>query len=166
MLLSDASFRIRNVETGEYVGHWVWFPLPHYVDTYTTDETGTVMTADVLEAGEYELVEIEAPYGYILNDEPVKFTVTNRTAYEMAEDGKTPIIRVSMKDVSAKGKISVIKTGEHLTDVSKDDDGNIQFIYENGPIDGASFTVKAAEDILSADQQGDIIFEKVKLLLN
>lgn len=160
VLLSDASFRIRNVETGEYVGHWVWFPLPHYVDTYTTDETGTVMTADVLEAGEYELVEIEAPYGYILNDEPVKFTVTNRTAYEMAEDGKTPIIRVSMKDVSAKGKISVIKTGEHLTDVSKDDDGNIQFIYENGPIDGAFFTVKAAEDILSADQQGDIIYEK------
>ena len=72
VLLPDASFRIHNVETGEYVGHWVWFPLPHYVDTYTTDETGTVMTADVLEAGEYELVEIEAPYGYILNDEPVK----------------------------------------------------------------------------------------------
>lgn len=160
ILLPDTEFKIKNVETGEYVGHWVWFPIPHYVDTFTTDESGTVTTPNTLEAGTYELVEIKAPYGYLLNDEPVRFTVSTNTAYEIAEDGKTPVITVTKEDTSVKGQISVMKIGEQLVDVDEDENGNLQFIYDKLPVTGAEFVVKAAEDIYSADNQGDLIFKK------
>ena len=60
VLLPDTEFKIKNVETGEYVGQWVWFPIPHFVDTFTTDESGTVTTPNTLDVGTYELVEIKA----------------------------------------------------------------------------------------------------------
>lgn len=160
VLLPDTEFKIKNVETGEYVGHWVWFPIPHYVDTFTTDEGGTVTTPNTLEAGTYELVEIKAPYGYLLNDEPVRFTVSTNTAYELAQDGKTPVITVTKEDTSVKGRISVMKIGEQLIDVEEDENGNLQFIYDKLPVTDAEFVVKAAEDIYSADNQGDLIFKK------
>ena len=160
VLLPNTEFKIKNVETGEYVGHWVWFPIPHYVDTFTTDESGTVTTPNTLDVGTYELVEIKAPYGYVLDDKPIRFTVSSNTAYEVAEDGKTPVIKVTKEDISAKGQVEVSKIGEQLVDVSADENGNIQFHYEKKPVDGAEFVVKAAEDIYSADNQGDLIFKK------
>lgn len=160
VLLPDTEFKIKNVETGEYVGQWVWFPIPHFVDTFTTDESGTVTTPNTLDVGTYELVEIKAPYGYLLDDEPIHFTVSTKTAYEVAEDGKTPVIKVTKEDISAKGQIEVSKIGEQLVDVEVDENGNIQFHYEKKPVDGAEFVVKATEDIYSVDNQGDLIFKK------
>ena len=160
VLLPNTEFKIKNVETGEYVGQWVWFPIPHFVDIFTTDESGTVTTPNTLDVGTYELVEIKAPYGYVLDDKPIRFTVSSNTAYEVAEDGKTPVIKVTKEDISAKGQVEVSKIGEQLVDVSADENGNIQFHYEKKPVDGAEFVVKAAEDIYSADNQGDLIFKK------
>ncbi|GFI40743.1 hypothetical protein IMSAGC017_00778 [Thomasclavelia cocleata] len=160
VLLPDTEFKIKNVETGEYVGQWVWFPIPHFVDTFTTDESGTVTTPNTLECGEYELIEVKSPYGYLLDDEPIRFTVSTNTAYEIAEDGKTPVITVMKEDISAKGQIEVSKIGEQLIDIFTDKDGNIQFHYEKKPVDGAKFVVKADEDIFSADNQRDLIYKK------
>lgn len=160
VLLPDTEFKIKNVETGEYVGQWVWFPIPHYVDTFTTDESGTVTTPNTLECGEYELIEVKSPYGYLLDEQPIRFTVSSNTAYEVAEDGKTPVIKVTKEDISVKGQIEVSKIGEQLVDISTDENGNIQFIYDKLPVSGAEFVVKAAEDIYSADNQGDLIFKK------
>lgn len=42
----------------------------------TTDENGTVIFAN-LPIGEYELRELTAPEGYILSEEPIKFSVTD-----------------------------------------------------------------------------------------
>lgn len=164
VLLPDTEFKIRNMETNEYVGHWVWFPIPHYVETFTTDKSGTVTTPDTLECGEYELVEIKAPYGYLLNDEPIRFTVSTNTAYQMAEDDKTPIITVTKEDVSVKGCISVLKIGEQLTDVKTDENGHLQFIYQKLLVNGAQFVVKASENIYSADNQKDLIFKKDEIV--
>ena len=69
-------------------------------------------------------------------------------------------IKVTKEDISAKGQVEVSKIGEQLVDVSADENGNIQFHYEKKPVDGAEFVVKAAEDIYSADNQGDLIFKK------
>lgn len=164
VLLPDTEFKIRNIKTNEYVGHWVWFPVPHYVDTFKTDESGTVTTPNTLECGEYELVEIKAPYGYLLNDEPIRFTISTKEAYQMADDGKTPIIMITKEDVSVKGKITVTKIGEQLTDVQTDEDGHLQFIYEKLPVNGAKFVVKADEDIYSPDNQGDLLFKKDEIV--
>lgn len=160
VLLPDTTFKIKNLKTDEYVGQWVWFPVPHYVDTFKTDETGTVTTPNTLECGDYQLEEIHAPYGYTVDKTPIKFTVTTNTAYQMAEDGKTPVIVATKENVSVKGKITVQKIGEQLVNIHADKDGNIQFKYENKPVDGAKFIVKAAENITSADNQGNIIYHK------
>ena len=160
VLLPNSTFKIKNTDTGEYVKQWVWFPLPHLKDTWKTDESGMVYTNDVLKAGNYALEEITAPNGYVLNKEPVPFKVTNKGAYEVLPDLETPVVEVELSDVSVKGKITLSKVGEQPIDTVKDKDGNIQFIYEKKPVDGAKFLIKAAEDILSADNQGDVIYKK------
>lgn len=160
VLLPDTTFKIKNLNTNEYVGQWVWFPIPHYVDVFKTDESGTVTTPSTLEVADYQLEEIHAPFGYTVNTDPIKFTVSTKTAYQMAEDGKTPVITVTKENESVKGKISVTKIGEQLVDIEKDNDGNIQFIYEKLAVNGAEFIVEANETIYSADNHKDIIFEK------
>lgn len=160
ILLEGTEFKIKNLDSGEYVGDWVWFPVPHYVDTFVTDETGTVMTPESLEAGRYALVEVKAPYGYVLDDTPIEFEVSSNQAYEIAEDEVTPVIVVTKDDVSAKGAIEIYKTGERLTGIETDENGNIHFIYTEMPVSGAEFVVEAAEDIYSADNQKNIIYKK------
>lgn len=59
--ISGATFKIKNVETGKYFGYWSWNPLPKYINSWTTDETGTVMTNEQLPAGKYQLEEISSP---------------------------------------------------------------------------------------------------------
>ena len=160
VLLPDTTFKIKNLDTGEYVGQWVWFPIPHYVDTFTTDKSGTVTTPDSMGSGNFQLEEIHAPNGYVVDHTPIKFTVSSKTAYEIAQDGVTPVITVTKKDVSVKGKINVTKIGEQLVDVKTAENETISFVYEDKPVNGAKFIIKAAEDILSADNQGNIIYKK------
>lgn len=160
VLLPNTTFKIKNLDTNEYVGQWVWFPIPHYVTEFKTDETGTVTTPSTLEVGEYQLEEIHAPYGYVLNTEPIKFKVSTSTPYQIADDGKTSIIMVTKEDKSVKGQINITKIGEQLVDTKEDENGNIQFIYEKLPVDGATFIIEADEDIYSADNQKDLIYLK------
>lgn len=160
ILLPDTTFKIKNLDTGEYVGQWVWFPIPHYMTEFKTDKSGTVTTPSTLGIGEYQIEEIHAPEGYILDKEPIKFTVSANTPYQIADDGKTPIISVTKEDISVKGSISVAKIGEQVTNIFKDSNGNIQFIYEKLPVNGTKFIVKADEDIYSADNQKTLIYAK------
>lgn len=160
VLLPDTTFKIKNLQTNEYVGQWVWFPIPHYVTKFKTDESGTVTTPNTLEVGEYQLEEIHAPYGYVLNSEPIKFKVSTSTPYQMAEDGKTPIIMVTKENRSVKGNIEVYKIGEQLVGTKTDEQGNIQFVYDKLPVDCATFILEADEDIYSADNQKDLIYSK------
>ena len=151
--LEGASFKIKNLTTNEYVGYWEWNPLPHYVDQWTTSEDGMVMTGDVLDPGEYQLEEVKAPNGYVLNTEPVKFKITMNTAYETLPDGTTPLITVKMSDQAVKGQIQLEKRGEVLTDYK---DG--QFIYEERGIEGMTANIIASEDILDPSNDGKVIY--------
>ncbi|MCB6603685.1 prealbumin-like fold domain-containing protein, partial [Erysipelatoclostridium ramosum] len=72
--------------------------MPHKVNTWTTDGSGTVMTGKELDPGDYQLEEITAPNGYVLNIAPVKFKVSSNTAYETLPDGATPVITVTKQD--------------------------------------------------------------------
>ena len=170
VLLKDTTFKVRTLEdtnfngksfkAGEYLSYFSWDVSNGLsTDTWKTDETGTVLLGEKLTAGDYELVEIQSPYGYVLNETPVQFTITNDTTYEVAPDGN-PIITVTMQDLQTKGIISIYKTGEVLKDTETDENGNIRFIYEEGNINGAEFVVEAAEDIYSADNQKDLVFKK------
>ena len=46
------------------------------IDTFYTTADGDLITPQTLEYGKgYSLVEVQAPYGYVLNSEPVYFDV-------------------------------------------------------------------------------------------
>ena len=162
--LAGTTFKIKNLDKNEYVEYWDWTPIPHKVNTWTTDGSGTVMTGKELDPGDYQLEEITAPNGYVLNIAPVKFKVSSNTAYETLPDGATPVITVTKQDTSVKGRIAVVKQGEVLTSAETDDHGNTKFKYEMRKLKGAVFEVKAAEDISSPDNQGDILYHKGDLV--
>lgn len=162
--LAGTTFKIKNLDKNEYVEYWEWSPVPHKVNTWTTDESGTVMTGKELDPGRYALEEISAPDGYILNVSPIEFRVSMNTAYETLPDGTTPVITVTKQNTSVKGRVNVSKEGDVLIAAEPDDNGNTKFKYENRKLKDAIFDVYADEDILSADNQGDVLYHKDDLV--
>jgi len=153
--ISGAEFKIKNIETGEYFGYWSWNPLPQYVNSWTTDETGSVMTGEQLPAGKYQLEEIKSPKGYLISSTPVKFEITSNIAYETLPDGSTPVITIKQKDTAVKGKVNVEKKGEVLVDYK---DG--KFIYEEKGLANAKYEIFARENILDPSNDGTILYKK------
>lgn len=162
--LAGAKFKILNLDEKAYVGSWVWSPIPHYVDSWTSDKSGQVMTNNVLKPGHYQMEETEAPEGYTLNTAPVKFVVSSDVAYETLPDGMTPLITIEKSDRSVKGKIQIEKQGEQLDQITKDAQGNLQFHYANKGLRNAQFDVFAETDIFAADHSGKKLFEKNQLV--
>lgn len=158
--LTGTTFKIKNLKTNEYVGYWEWNPTPKYITEWMTDESGTVMTGKELDPGEYQIEELTAPNGYVLNIAPVKFKVTSNTAYETLPDGETPVITVVKQDTSVKGKVNVQKLGEVLTSVKTDKMGNKHFAYTEAGIAGAVYEITAAEDILDPSNDGTVLYKK------
>ena len=157
--IPNATFKIKNLDTNEYFGYWDWSPLPHYVTSWTTDESGSVMTNNVLKPGNYQLEEIEGPNGYLISKTPVKFKISSGVAYETLPDGSTPVITVKFKDTSVKGKVTVEKKGEVLTDYK---DG--KFVYETRGLKGAVYEIYAKEDILDPSGDKTVLYKKDTLI--
>lgn len=152
--VAGAKFKIKNIETGEYFGYWSWNPLPQYINSWETDETGTVMTGEQLPAGKYQLEEIKSPNGYLISSTPIQFEVTSNIAYETLPDGSTPVITVKQKDTAVKGKVNIEKQGEVLVDFK---DG--KFIYEQKGLANAKYEIFAREDILDPSNDGKVIYK-------
>ncbi len=108
--------------------------------TAVTDENGKAVVSE-LPLGKYRVVEVEAPYGYVLNSEEQFVTF-------VYVDDKTPVIKESVTFANERQKV----------DLSVDKlDG------ETGKgISGAEFGLYAAEDIVNVE--GDVIVEKDTLL--
>lgn len=153
--IEGAKFKIKNLDTNEYYGYWEWSPLPHYVDSWTTDNTGTVMTGDILEVGNYQLEEQKSPKGYLISSTPIKFRISSSAAYETLPDNKTPVITVTKTNISVKGKVNVEKRGEVLVDYK---DG--KFIYEEKGLANAKYEVFARENIYDPSNDGTILYKK------
>lgn len=158
--LAGTTFKIKNLKTNKYVGYWDWNPTPEYITEWTTDESGTVMTGKELDPGEYQIEELTAPDGYVLNIAPVKFKVTSNTAYETLPDGSTPVITVIKQDTSVKGRINVQKLGEVLSSVKTDKMGNKHFAYTETGIAGAVYDITAVADIMDPANDGTILYKK------
>ena len=157
--IAGAKFKIKNLATNEYVGYWDWNPLPHYVNEWTTDESGTVMTGETLTYGEYQIEEVKAPNGYLLSEKPIKFTISKNDPYQTLPDGKTPVITVVQKDTSVKGRINIEKRGEVLVGY---ENGN--FVYEERSLKGMTVNVYAKKDILDPSNDGTILYKKGALV--
>lgn len=75
---------------GSLITQTFTYPEVTTIDTFYTNDEGTLITPEKLEYGSgYSLVEVFAPYGYTLNSEPVYFDVTQDASTD--EDGVTVI---------------------------------------------------------------------------
>ena len=73
---AGAGFQIYRPD-GSKVEMTFTYPTPTTIDTFYTNAEGYLVTPEKLEYGSgYSLVEVQAPYGYVLDSTPVYFDVT------------------------------------------------------------------------------------------
>ena len=137
---AGVGFKVKNTDTGKFVGQHIYYPTPMDIDTYYTDSTGKLMLPEPLDYGNYEVIEVQTCDGYVLNSEPVPFKV----------DGTQKVITVEKQNVPQKGKIIINKSGEVFSSVTETD-GIYQPIYSVAGLSGAIFEIYADEDIVTLD---------------
>ena len=144
---AGAGFQIYD-PNGELVTMTFTYPEVTTIDTFYTTVDGELITPQTLEYGTgYSLVEVQAPYGYVLNSEPVYFDVVQEDSSE--ESGIT-VIEVVRENVAQKGTITISKSGEVFSSVTEAG-GMYQPVFAVGSLEGAVYEITAAEDIYTLD---------------
>lgn len=144
---AGAGFQIYRPD-GSKVEMTFTYPTPTTIDTFYTNAEGYLVTPEKLEYGSgYSLVEVQAPYGYVLDSTPVYFDVTEDNS---TEEGGVTVIEVTKPNMAQKGVIKVSKTGEVFTSV-QENEGVYQPVYEVAGLPGAVFEITALEDVYTLD---------------
>lgn len=152
--LSDATFKVKNLATGEYVRQKV---AGVWVDEFNTDKDGYVILPLKLKSGKYQLEEIKAPHNYLLNGTSIPFEIKKSEVTSEDEDGDAYIV-VAMEDTRVKGSISFEKRGEVLVGSHEDENGNIVFDYEEHGLADMEVTIYAKEDIIDP-ADGEVLYK-------
>ena len=129
------------------------YPTPTTIDTFYTDANGQLVTPEKLEYGKgYSLVEVQAPYGYVLDSTPVYFDVAEEHS---SDEGGITVIKVDKPNMAQKGTVSIEKTGEVFSGVNISGEENAdviyQPVYEVKGLAGAVYEITAAEDVITPD---------------
>lgn len=149
VLQKNTEFKIFNMDTEKYVEQVTTYPTTVKHKSYFTDEQGYLILPQNLKIGHYRIEEVNAPYGYTLNENYYEVTVDSNTAYQMDGTSGDVIIEAVYENHPVKGELTIVKKGEVL-DGFKDD-----FTYQTENLEGAEFEIYAAEDIYTADFQKD-----------
>lgn len=165
--VSGIGFKVWDCANSEYVSQKINYPSEMILDTFYTDESGSLMLPNELAYGDYELHEVQSAEGYVLDKKPVPFTI----------DGSVETVVVEKTNTAQKGRISVQKTGDIFTTVatasSAYTDENCETIvnpttytpvFASGNLSGAVFQIIAVEDIVTLDgtiraNAGDVVAE-------
>ena len=132
------------------------------IDTFYTNSDGYLITPETLPYGKgYSVVEVQAPYGYVLDSTPIYFDIT---AENTSEENGVTIVKTEKKNTPQKGTITVEKTGEIFSNVTAvgggytDENGNdvalptiYQPEYSVSGLASAVFEIYANEDITTPD---------------
>ena len=144
---AGAAFQIYRPD-GSLVTQTFTYPEVTTVDTFYTNDQGYLVTPDSLEYGTgYSLVEVQAPYGYVINTEPVYFDVTEDSS---TEEGGVTVIEVTKANTAQKGVIKVYKSGEVFASAVVAD-AVYQPVFATQGLPGAVYEITAAEDIYTLD---------------
>ena len=144
---AGAGFQIYD-PNGNLVTMTFTYPEVTTIDTFYTTADGELITPQTLEYGKgYSLVEVQAPYGYVLNSEPVYFDVMQENS---EIDSGITVIEVVRSNVAQKGTITVSKSGEVFSSVNETG-GLYQPVYAVRGLEGAVYEISAAEDIYTLD---------------
>lgn len=147
---AGAGFQIYNPK-GELVTMKYTYPTVTKIDTFYTNEEGCLITPETLPYGKgYSIVEVQAPYGYILDSTPVYFDIT---AENTSEENGITIVKTEKKNTPQKGTITVEKTGEIFSNVTSSGEEVViyQPEYSVSGLSGAVFEIYADEDITTPD---------------
>ena len=160
---AGAGFQIYD-PAGNKVTMTFTYPTPTTIDTFYTDADGQLVTPEKLEYGKgYSLVEVQAPYGYVLDSTPVSFDVTEENA---TQEGTIKLVKVEKPNMAQKGTISVEKTGEVFFGVNvfgeEGKDVIYQPVYKVKGLAGATYKITADEDVVTPDgtlryHKGDVV---------
>lgn len=123
------------------------YPQVTSIHTFYTNKEGYLITPEKLPYGDYTLKEVQAPYGYVLDDTPIPFSITQENS---STDTGVTVVKVKAKDMAQKGVINITKTGEIFSSV-EENNGVYTPKYSVGNLKGAVFEVYAAEDITTLD---------------
>ena len=165
---AGAGFQIYD-PSGNLITMEFTYPTPTTVDTFYTDANGSLVTPEKLPYGQgFSIVEVQSPYGYVLDSTPVYFDVTEENSSE--ESGVT-VIKVEKTNMPQKGTISIEKTGEVFFGVSvsggTDENGQelpviYQPVYETQGLPDTVYEIRAAEDVVTPD--GTLRYSKGELV--
>lgn len=160
---AGAGFQIYD-PAGNKVSMTFTYPTPTTIDTFYTDADGQLVTPEKLEYGKgYSLVEVQAPYGYVLDSTPVPFDVTKENS---TQEGGITLIKVDKPNMAQKGTISIEKTGEVFFGVNvfgeEGKDVIYQPVYTVKGLAGAVYEITAGEDVITPDgtlryHKGDVV---------
>lgn len=134
------------------------YPQVTSIHTFYTNKEGYLITPEKLPYGDYTLKEVQAPYGYVLDDTPIPFVISQENA---STDTGVTVVKVKARDVAQKGVINITKTGEIFSSV-KENNGVYTPKYSVGNLKGAVFEIYAAEDITTLD--GTVRYEQGTLV--
>lgn len=123
------------------------YPQVTSIHTFYTNKEGYLITPERLPYGYYTLKEVQAPYGYVLDDTPIPFVISQENA---STDTGVTVVKVKAKDMAQKGVINITKTGEIFSSV-EENNGIYTPKYRVGNLKSAVFEVYAAEDITTLD---------------
>ena len=144
---AGAGFQIYD-PNGNLVKMTFTYPEVTTIDTFYTTADGELITPQTLEYSKgYSLVEVQAPYGYVLNSDPVYFDVMQENS---EIDSGITVIEVVRSNVAQKGTITVSKSGEVFSSVNEAG-GLYQPVYAVRGLEGAVYEITAAEDIYTLD---------------
>lgn len=133
------SFKLLDA-SGETVTYTSHYPVEETIDTWTANGQGELTLPMLLEEGDYTLVEVEAPYGYVKELEGKAFHVDEN--YNSWDD---PLV-IEFSDMPQKATITIAKTDA----------------WTGEPVDESVYIVKAAETIQTPDgtiraHEGEIV---------
>lgn len=137
--LAGATFKVKDSE-GNFITQHVNYPSDKDITEFVTAADGTLVLPEALVYGDYTLVEVKAPNGYLLNKEEIPFTVNADS------DGK--MITLDFSDAPAKGKVKGIKTKEVIDQEKSTQD---KVVYKQVPAANIEFDVVAKENITTPD---------------
>ena len=144
---AGAGFKLYRPD-GTLITQTFTYPEVTVIDTFYTNDEGYLITPEKLERGTgYALVEVSAPYGYVLDPTPVYFDVTED---DVSEDDPITVIVVTKEDMPQKGIIRIGKTGEMFSTVMEGKE-IYRPVFAVCGLPGAVYEIRAAEDIVTQD---------------
>ena len=179
VLNNSASYKIYDVDAGEYVEMIVRYPKKETVSVFQTNEEGYLITPEQLKCGTYRIEEVQAPSSYVvagfenalvsdgieipLNEvtaggeyqsagkAAITITVDSNTVHQVEEETGKFIVVVEQYNDEAVGSLTLNKQGEKLKEAVKVEDQFLSKVKNS-----VASVVNAVSEFITGEEAMDI----------